>query len=112
MMQEWIKKHQQKLSMGIGAVLLIAGVAMLFWDNTGDAVSAEERAAAERVARYEARMAAETAGQTQPDKPLFSSKFQERQEEQVRYAVILLIIGGAGFMGYSFYRRFAEKKEQ
>ena len=110
-MREWIKKHQQKLSMGIGIMMLLIGTAMLFWDNRGNAVSDEERIAAERVARYEARMQAQMTGTVEPEKPLFSTKFQERQEEQLRYAVILLIIGGIGFMGYSFYRRMKEKEE-
>ena len=111
-MQEWIQKHQQKLSMAVGVLMLLIGIVMLFWDNRGDTVSAEERAAAERVARYEARMQQQMQGTTpQSDKPVFKSKFQEHQEKQLRYAVILMLVGGAGFMGYSFYRRFTEKKE-
>ena len=110
-MKGWILRYQQQLSMGIGLFLLLAGIVMLFWDMRGSAISKEERLAAERVARYEARMAAETASQQQPDKSLFSHKFEEHQEKQLRYAVILLITGGAAFMGYGLYRRFQEKKE-
>jgi hypothetical protein len=103
----------QKLSIGVGALMLTLGIVMLFWDNRGDTMSAEERAAAERVARYEARMQQQTQGTLpQSDKPVFKSKFQEHQEKQLRYAVILMLVGGAGFMGYSFYRRFTEKSEE
>ena len=110
-MGAWIKKHQQKLSMGLGVIMLLIGIAMLFWDNRGNAVGKEERLAAERVARYEARMAAQMQGTAEPDKPLLSTHFEEHQKTQLRYAVILMIVGGMGFMGYSLYRRLKEKEE-
>jgi NADH:ubiquinone oxidoreductase subunit 5 (subunit L)/multisubunit Na+/H+ antiporter MnhA subunit len=109
-MKAWILKYQKQLSMGIGMLLLLAGIAMLFWDMRGSSLSEEERMAAERVSRYEARMASETASKQQPDKPLFSHKIQEHQEKQLRYAVILLIFGGVSFIGYSLYRRYQERE--
>ncbi len=109
-MKAWIVKYQQQLSMGVGALLLVAGIAMLFWDMRGDGVSAEERAAAERVARYEARMAAQTGTVSEPDAPLLSSKFQEHQEKQLRYAVLLLIGGGVAFLGFGVYRRITANR--
>ena len=109
-MKAWVLKYQQQLSMGVGALLLVAGVAMLFWDMRGEGVSAEERAAAERVARYEARMAAQTGAASEPDAPLFSNKFQEHREKQLRYAVLLFIGGGVAFLGFGIYRRITANR--
>jgi drug/metabolite transporter (DMT)-like permease len=113
-MIEWIKARQQLLSMILGALMLVAGIAMLFWDNRGSAELSEEQMAAERVARYEARMQQQMQGGSgpEPDKPLLSKRFEAHQQKQLRYAVILLLVGGVGFMGYSFYRKFGSASSE
>lgn len=97
--------------MGLGILLLVVSVAMLFWDNSGSATAEEERAAA-NVARMEARAKARMNGQPLPKeepKPIFHERLKKRQEEQLRYALILMVIFGVGFVGYGYFRK-EEKK--
>lgn len=110
-MLAWMKANQKVLTLVLGSIMLIIGITMMFWDMRGDTVSDEERRAAENVARMEARMSGAQNAQVQPDdKALLSHKFKAHHEQQLRYAVILLILGGAGFMGYSLFRSYTDKK--
>ncbi len=108
-MGEWIKTHQKYLSLGLGALLLVVGVAMLFWSYGDSGVSKEERMAAERVARMEARVQAQMTGTKAPppEKSVFGEEYKEKQQQQLRYVVIAMLIGGVGFMGYGFLRKEA-----
>ena len=106
-MNEFIKQHQKKLSMGLGILLLVVSVAMLFWDNK-NGVSEEEAKTAANVARMEARAQARMSGQPlskEEKKPYFMQKYKEKQEKQLRYALILMIITGVGFVGYGYFRK-------
>lgn len=85
--------------------MLVAAVGLLFWDNRGG-VSEEERLAAINVARMEARMQSQSAGShAAPEKPIFSGSYRDRQQEQLRYAVIALALFGAGFLLYGFLKK-------
>ena len=106
-MTEWIKRYQKALSLGMGALLIVMAAAMLFWMNTGEGVSDEERIAAANVARMEARMASQRGGgyqapQSQVD---FMQSHQEKQKAQLRYMVIAMLIGGVGFLGYGVLKK-------
>jgi hypothetical protein len=104
-MQEWIRLHQKKLSLGLGTLLLLLGSALLFWDNRGDAVSDEERFAAANVARMEARTQSQQGSRAAPDKAIFGSSYRDQREEQLRYAVITLMLLGTVFMLYGFLKK-------
>jgi uncharacterized protein with LGFP repeats len=104
-MQEWIRTHQKKLSLGAGMVLLLLGTALLFWDNRGSAVSEEERIAAANVARMEARMQSRHGGTAAPDKAIFGTSYRDQQAQQLRYAVMALMFFGVVFMLYGFLKK-------
>lgn len=104
-MQAWIKTHQKQLSLAAGALMLLLGSALLFWDNRGETVS-EASLAAANVARMEARMQAQTSGaKAAPEQSIFSTAYREQQGQQLRYTVIVLMIAGVGFLLYGFLKK-------
>jgi len=101
----WIKIHQKQLSLAAGVLMLLLASAMLFWDNRGDTVT-EESLAAANVARMEARMQAQSSGaKASPETSIFSGNYREKQQQQLRYAVIALMITGVGFLLYGFLKK-------
>ena len=105
-MLAWIKEYQKVLSLGMGALLIVVAATMLFWMNTGEGVSEEERIAAANVARMEARMAAQRNGGQAPRSQVdFMQSRQEKQKEQLRYMVIAMLIGGIGFLGFGLLKK-------
>jgi hypothetical protein len=79
-------------------------MAAFFWKTPKRGYTENEIAAA-NVARMEARIAGEIGGNTQTNKPdtsPFLEKFQDTREKQIRYALILMMIFGLGFLVYSF----------
>lgn len=110
-MKAWLIKHQKGLSLGIGALLVVVSIAMLFWTNMGNAVSDEERLAAASVARMEARMAGKsTASQSNPQKMDFMGTYVEEQKMQLRYMLIAMLVGGVCFLGYGFLKKSGEEE--
>lgn len=106
-MREWLIRHQKIVSRSVGILLILGAAVSLFWDMRGGGVSEEERLAAERVAQYEARMHAQMAGSQKKsaEKPYFMEAYKEKQEQQLRYAVVIALTIGIGFVGYSFLRK-------
>ena len=101
---EFFKKHQIILFRTIGVFLLIVSLAAFFWTTPKQAYTDNEIAAA-NVARMEARIAGKLGGNTKAnkaDKSPFLKKFQDTREKQIRYALILMMIFGLGFLVYSF----------
>ena len=102
-LNEWIRHHQKKLSLGIGGLLLVVAVGMMFWDNTG---SSEDEAYAQKVAAMEARMGpgvvevAPAVGES-----AIMKGYREKQEQNLRFTLILLIAGGIGFLVYGFVKK-------
>lgn len=103
-MGAWIRAHQKKLSLAAGTLMVLIGAALLFWDNRGG-VSEEERIAAENVARMEARMQSRGAAASAPDKAVFGASYREQQAQQLRYAVLALMLSGTGFLLYGFLKK-------
>ncbi len=93
--------------MGIGILLIVASAVWLYWDMSKSAVSDEEARAAANVARMEARMSGQSASSSQkaPEKPIFMDTYKAKQKEQLQYAIIIMMIAGMGFVGYSLFKR-------
>ncbi len=105
-MKEWIITNQILLSRLIGSLLLVVGLGAFFWiNNSGSSVSLEEQRAAERVARMEAHVKGSGASSTVPTKITPTISYSEHTKEQVRYMLILMMLLGAGALGYSFIKK-------
>ena len=104
-MLEFIMKYKRILSRTVGIVLLVVGVAALFWSKP-DAVLSENEMAEANIARMEASLPKSAAvSKNQPKEAPFMKAYKEKQKEHIRYLVIVLIISGAAFVGYSFIRK-------
>ncbi len=105
-MKEWIIANQILLSRSIGALLLVVGLGAFFWvNNSGTSMSLEEQRAAERVARMEAHVKGAGAASSAPIKVSHAISYSEHTKEQVRYMLILMMVIGAGALGYSFIKK-------
>ncbi len=104
-MLEWIKKHQKKLSLVVGTLMLLGALGALFWNNDEGGVN-EVSLAAANVARMEAKMrsGATAAAQKQSGHPAVEAFYESRQA-QVRYLLIMILIGGVGFLIYGFLKK-------
>lgn len=87
--------------------MLLIGFAAYFWTTPKEGISENERAAA-NVARMEAQAMGGNSSATQKEKPSkspFLKKYQDTQAAQMRYALIIMMILGIGFLSYSFIKK-------
>lgn len=104
-MLEFIIKHKIILSRTIGIVLLVVGIAALFWAKPDTALTENEIAEA-NIARMEASLPQNIASsKKQSQTPSFMKAYKEKQKEHIRYLVVALIVCGIAFIGYSFIRK-------
>ncbi|MEA3521495.1 MAG: hypothetical protein U9R50_00830 [Campylobacterota bacterium] len=102
-MFEWIIKHQRLFSLGMGSLLLIIALGLFFWTNES-ALSKEERLAQANIARMQART--EGANHTQSVHASATlDTFYEGRDKQMQYLLIIMIIGGIGFLGFGFFKK-------
>jgi len=101
---DWIGKHQKKLSLGGGAILIVIALAMLFWDNSGPKTLSEEEAYEQKVAATEARLSGGMAVPKTEESPIMKA-YREKQAEHLRYTLIVMIAGGIAFMIYGFLKK-------
>ncbi|MDD4883739.1 hypothetical protein [Sulfuricurvum sp.] len=108
-MQEWIHKHKRGLSIGLGIVLILIALGMVFWDNTGTPVVSEEEAYAQKVEAMEARMSGGTVSPSKKaeESPIMKA-YREKQAEHLRYTLIVIIIAGIGFLIYGLISKKRE----
>lgn len=110
-MKELFIKHQTLIYRTLGALMLIVGFAVHFWTTPKKGMTENEIAAA-NVARMEARIMGGSSSSDVKQKPSespFLKKYKETQEAQIRYATILAMIMGVGFLIYSFVRKKEEE---
>ena len=103
---EFFLKNQKIIFRIIGTILFLVGFALYFWTTPKQGISENERAAA-NVARMEAKVkgsSSKSVKQT-PDSSKFLDKLKDTQEKQVQYALVLAMLFGAGFLGYSFLKK-------
>lgn len=109
---EFFKKYQIIIFRSVGSFLFIVSVAAFFWTAPKKGFTENEIAAA-NVARMEARMAGQSSSSTQaqkPNKSPFLKTYKDTQAKQLRYALIVLMILGAGFLLYSFISKKGGKE--
>ena len=85
-------------------MLLIAFV-IYFWTTPKDRLSENERARA-NVARMEARAGGSSAKRLKASSSAAIMKaYKDTQAAQTRYALIVVMVLGVGFLGYSFVKK-------
>lgn len=102
---EFFLKHQIVIFRTLGAFLLIVSVAAFFWTAPKKGYTENEIAAA-NVARMEARVASQMGGgatkKSEPDASAIAEKLKNTRADQLRYTLIVMMIFGVIFLGYSF----------
>lgn len=97
-MKEWIVKHQRKLSLGLGVVLILIALGELFWDNTS--VSGE-KTEIQTSDNGNVRVIGSSSSAPSPsaESPIMKA-YREKQAEHLRYTLIATVIAGIGFLIY------------
>ena len=104
-------KHQKVILRTLGAFLLVMGATLFFWAAPQSVLSENERAAA-NLARMEHSVHSSTSSYAKSkhsNNKVISKSMVETQKKQLRMLMILVMIFGAGFLGYSFLNK--ENKE-
>ncbi len=102
-MLEWFKRNKKLAYKITGVNFLLMALVLLFWSQPKESFSENEKAAA-NVARMEAQ--ASSAGGSKPSAPPnFMQEHQETQKKQLRIFLIIMVIAGAGFLGYGFLKK-------
>ncbi len=103
--------HKTIILRTLGAIMLIVGISIQFWETPKKGLSANDKASA-RIARMEAKAKA-SGSSSQKSKEKDSSKFMDKmkstQEKQMKYMTILVMVFGVGFLGYSFMPKKEEE---
>ena len=109
-MGEWFARHRKGLSLSVGALLVVAAPAMLFWYEPKPGISLEEARAQANLARMEASVhgAGGAVKKEQSTPSEIMSAYQERQERHLRYAVIVMALCGTAFLLYGFFKKEEE----
>lgn len=104
-MLELIIKHKIMLSRSVGIFLVVIGIAALFWSKP-EKVLTENEIAEANIARMEASLPQNTVTPKKQTKSSpFMKAYKDKQKEHIRYLVIVLIISGVAFFGYSFIKK-------
>jgi len=109
---EYFLKHQQIILRTAGALFLLIGFVIHFWVVPQKGVSKNDRAAA-NLARMEASVAGSStpkAAKKKSDTSKFLKELKKTQEQQVEYLTIIIMILGAGSLGYSFIKKKDEEE--
>lgn len=100
---DWYLNNKRLALKLMGGNFLVMALVLLFWSAPQESASENERAAA-NVARMEARM--QGKGTAPKDNRVnLLGKHMEKQQQQLRVLLILMVIAGAGFLAYGFLKK-------
>ena len=106
-MKEFFIKNQTMLFRSLGGLMFVLAFVLFFWTTPKEGISENEKAA-RNVARMEARMAGGSSSSAKASKSSHSPIMKAYKDTQAKHMRILLIIAmilGAGFLGYSFVKK-------
>jgi len=106
-MKEIFTKNQTVIFRTLGILMFLIAFSVYFWITPKQGVS-ENEIAARNVARMEARIGGASSASTKAQKPKHTpimKSYKETQAKQMRYMLILSMIVGVGFLGYSFVKK-------
>ena len=107
---DFFNKYQTIIFRSVGAFMFVLAFVIFFWTTPKEGLSENEKAA-QNVARMEARMTGGSSSKTSASTPKHSpimKSYKDTQAKQMRYALIIAMILGAGFLGYSFVKKEEE----
>lgn len=106
---EFFKKNQTIIFRFVGGIVFVIAFVIFFWTTPKEGLSENDKAA-RNVARMEARMAGGSlsASTAKPSRAPMMKSYKDTQAKQMRYLLILSMILGAGFLGYSFVKKQEE----
>lgn len=86
--------------------MLLVGFVAYFWAAQKEGVN-DNAIAAKNVARMEAKVSGGSSAHSpgKPDTSKILEKFKETRESQLKYLMIIMMIGGIGFLAYSFLKK-------
>ncbi len=106
-MKEIFIKYQTIIFRSLGSLLFIIAFVVFFWTTPKEGLSENEKAA-RSIARVEARVATSSSSASRAKKPShlpIMQSYKDTQAKQMRYLLILSMILGVGFLGYSFVKK-------
>ena len=108
---EFFFKHQKIILRSVGVFLLVLGLTLFFWAAPKKVISQNEQAAA-NLARMEASVSGggsskSTVTQSSHHETISASMI-ETQKKQLRMLMIMVMVFGVGFLGYSFLKKEEE----
>ena len=104
---EYFLKHQQTIFRTIGALFLLIGFVIHFWVVPQKGLSKNDRAAA-NLARMKSSVSGGSSskvGKKKSDTSKFLKELKNTQKKQMEYLTIIIMILGAGSLGYSFIKK-------
>jgi nitrogen fixation-related uncharacterized protein len=105
-MKEIFIKNRIIILRVVGVLMLAIGFIVYFWTTPKEGYT-KNQIAAQNVARMEARAMGSSSSVKKSSKSSSSKIMQElknTQEKQVQYLIIIIMILGAGSLGYSFIK--------
>ncbi len=110
---EFFLKYQTVIFRSLGAFLLILGLVIFFW-AAPQKVMTENEIAAANLARMEAAVSGSSSSSSTKQSASHSKISEamiETRKKQVRMLMIMVMVFGAGFLGYSFFKKEDKEKE-
>ena len=104
---EFFLKHQKIILRSVGAFLLVLGLTLFFWAAPQKVMNENEKAAA-NLARMESSISGGGSSKSttqQSNHSTISASMVETQKKQLRMLMIMVMVFGAGFLGYSFLKK-------
>ena len=104
---EFFNKHQTIIFRSLGGFMFVIAFIIFFWSSPKEGISENEKAA-RNIARMEAKVAGSSSSASKNLKPKHSpimKAYKDTRAKQMRYLLIISMILGAGFLGYSFLKR-------
>ena len=104
-MKEIFLQYKIVILRTVGSLFFIVAFVIFFWTTPKEGVS-ENEIAARNVARMEAHIVGSVASQAKakPSHVPLIHAYKETQAKQMRYFLIILMMVGIGFLGYSFVK--------
>lgn len=103
---DFFLKNQKKIFRFFGVLLILVSFTVYFWGIPQKSVTKNDLAA-NNIARMEAAMQGHSYNgkNIKSGTSSFSKVLAKTQKKQMQYLIILIMVFGIGFLGYSFMKK-------